>query len=276
MAFKVYVPAQESTVWDNYWNRLSIESNLKNCESDGLLPILEKYLPRDGKILEAGCGLGKWVIFLKRLGYNVQGIDSYQKAVAALKQFDNTLEVSVDNVESLSFKDDSCDAYLSFGVIEHFEKGPEKVLLEAHRILKEDGIIVVEVPCDNPLRRFLRLKNRIAKIIKTPARIIVEGLKLRTRREKPDLRFYEYRYTEKELISYLQKAGFTILGSYPKDDLSPDRSIGLWLDFLKLRKINAPDFYLNNLGVLIKKTLGYCPKFWSACIVVVAKKNQEN
>src|SRR5438132_681624 len=102
MAFKVYVPTTDIG-WGGYWDRTSIEKDLKLCLTDGLLPILQKYLSQTDKALEAGCGLGKWVIFLRRMGYQVYGVDSYHQAITNLKKFDNSLPLKVGKVELLPY-----------------------------------------------------------------------------------------------------------------------------------------------------------------------------
>ena len=256
MAFKSYVPSKSDVSWSNYWSQTSIEDNLKSCETDGLLPILTKYLPAKGKILEAGCGLGKWVIYLGRKGYDIVGTDSFEGAVEALKKYDKDLPVKVDKVEDSTYPNGSYDAYLSFGVMEHFEEGPQRPLREAHRLLKKGGVAIIETPFDNFLRRLVRAIKKFVGRGKVPA----------------GWTFYEYRYTRDELANFVRQAGFRILTTFPKDDMSKDNSIGLWLDFPKLRRSDQPDFVLNFTGKLLKKILSPWPEFWSACVVVVAKK----
>ncbi len=201
-------------------------------------------------MVEAGCGLGKWVIFLSNRGYDISGIDSYPKAVTLLKKYDLKLKVKVDDVANSLLKNSSVDAYLSFGVIEHFEEGPNRPLLEAFRVLKSGGVAIIETPFDNWLRRLRRTWPRNRS----------KGF------------FYEYRYTGEELKKFVSEAGFKVLAVYPKDDLSPERSIGLWLDFPFLRDKNRPNFYLNFLGKGIKKIFSHYPWSYSACVVVAAKK----
>lgn len=271
MAFKNYVPTAQ-VHWEEYWNRTNIEKNLVDCDTDGLLPILEKYLPKKGKILEAGCGLGKWVIYLSKRGHDIWGVDSYKGAIDVLKKFDKKLQVSVDSVEKLKTKSGTISVYLSFGVVEHFEEGPQKPLGEALRVLKNGGIAIIETPCDTPLRKLGRLVDGVKVGIKTPARIFVEGLKLRPKKVAPNKYFYEYHYTSEELRRYVQEAGFKILEVLPKDDLSSQRSIGLWIDYPVLRAKNAPNFHLNFFGRLVKFLLGFVPSLWSCCVVVIGQK----
>ena len=47
------------------------------------------------------------------------------------------------------------DAYLSYGVVEHFPQGPHDAIIEAHRTLKQGALIFMMVPADNPVTRFI-------------------------------------------------------------------------------------------------------------------------
>lgn len=269
MAFKNYVPRKDDAAWGDYWKKLKVGDDVNNCETDGLLSIFDKYLPKKGRILEAGCGLGKWLIFLKeKQKMNIEGVDFYDGAIKAIKKHDPSLKVSVGDVEKLPYKDNSLDCYLSFGVVEHWEQGPQRPLREAFRVLKKDGVAIIETPCNYPLQKL----KRMVRLLKLPAKILVESLGLRPKKISPPQIFYEYHFSPNELESHIKKAGFKILGVYPKDDTSPGRSIGLWLDFPTLRKPGAGEFVLNGTGKTIKKLLSPFPWFWSYCVVVVAKK----
>lgn len=250
MAFKYLLPSKEDGDWGSYWDKTSVVDHLKDCDTDGLLPYFKKYFSKKSKILEAGCGLGKWVIFWQKRGYNIFGIDSHGPTIKILKNYDKKLPVAVGNVEKLDLPDNNIDIYLSFGVIEHWEEGPQKVLREAWRVISLNGLAIIETPLDNGFRRLRRL----------------------IRRRKIKGYFYEYRFTKNELENFVKEAGFEILETGAKDDLNPDRSIGLWSDYPFLQQKNSPNFQLNILGRIIKKFLSPFPWLWSACVVVVAKK----
>lgn len=274
MSFKQLIPVIEEE-WDAYWQRTSVEEELHRAMTDGLRPIFEKFLPKTGRILESGCGLGKWIIRLSEAGYDITGVDTNRYALEKLKKYYPDAKVSIADVRQLPFADESFDTYLSLGVIEHFESGPSAALREAYRVLKKGGVAFIEVPYDSPLRRLSRLVTGIILVSKIPARMLLEFIGIREPRKPRTMRFYEYRYTTDELEQFVRRAGFTLLRTFPKDDLSPERSIALWLDYLSLRKAQEKLFEINMAGKIVKKILeAISPYSYSALIVAVARKEE--
>jgi len=267
MSYKHYV-LDESEDWDTYWSQTSIKQELDKIKTDGLMPIFKKYLKKNSVNLEAGCGLGKWVIGLKKAGYNIIGLDNYVKGLGHIKSHSSTLSLVAGDVASLGLKTNSIDAYISLGVVEHFEAGPQVALEEAYRVLKPGGLALIEVPYDSPLRQLTRAYQKLIHSLKTPARFLVETLKLRSPRPKHPQKFYEYRYTRNELETFVQNAGFKLSKTLPKDDLAPDRSISLWSDFPSLRHPDGTLFKLNQKGSRLKSLLNSFSLFSSPALIV--------
>lgn len=272
MSYKQYVP-DTSEDWDTYWSQTSIDKELSIVKTDGLQPIFKKYLKKDGINVEAGCGLGKWVIDLKQKGYRIIGLDTYVKGLLTLKKYDKQLELVGSDVAKMSYKDNTIDAYISLGVVEHFEEGPQVPLAEAYRAVKPGGIALIEVPFDSPVRQLDRFLFNLKVLLKSPVRILVEQLGIRPKRTQPKKIFYEYRYTVDELKSFCEQAGFELIEMLPKDDMAEDRSIMLWSDFPRLRHTDGNIFHLNSTGVMVKKILDTISSFsYPALIVAVCKK----
>lgn len=272
MSFKQFIP-DVGEEWDAYWKKTSVKDELSLVKTDGLKPIFNKHLLKQNKILEAGCGLGKWIITLSQEGYNIQGVDTNVFALDKLKKHFPKAQVQLADVRELPFEDEIFDAYLSLGVIEHFEKGPQAALKEAYRVLKKDGLAIVEVPFDSPLRKFTRFFNQIKVTAKTPARMLLEIMGVRNKREKIKMRFYEYRFTLRELKAFMDEVGFSDISIEPKDDLDTGKSIALWTDYPKLQNSSGIMFELNNLGRLMKKILDAISPFsYCALIVAIVKK----
>lgn len=272
MSYKQYIPDIDEE-WDDYWKKTSFKKELELVETDGLLPLFKKYLSKKDRTLEAGCGLGKWVIYLSQKGYNITGVDNNKYALKKLNTEYPQVKTKLANVTKLPYKNNYFDAYLSLGVVEHFEEGPQIALKEAYRVLKKSGLAIVEVPFDSPLRQVNRMLTRVIIFIKTPIRILLESVGVRKKRSPINLKFYEYRYTKTELYEFMKKAGFSEIKILPKDDLSGKRSISLWLDFPSLQKTKGKIFELNNKGIIIKKMLALLSPFtFPALVVVLAKK----
>lgn len=157
-----------------------------------------KYLPKAGKIIEAGCGLGYYVLSLARRGYDIEGVEWSRKAVQLIRQRYPKLKVKTGDVRKLTVKDGHYSAYISLGVVEHFQAGPKDYLHEANRVLKPGGVAFVSVPHFNLLRR---IKNLLGYYRGDPS----------------GLDFYQYAFTEAEIDRIIEKAGFKLIDHFRYD-----------------------------------------------------------
>ena len=142
------------------------------CQLQTIEPLFRKYLPKGGQILEAGCGRGRWVLYLRGLGYDVAGIDLADSDLAAARAIDPSAPVERGDVLQAPFPDSSFDAVISLGVVEHFEGGPRQALAEVRRLLKPQGLFLVTVPTQNlvrylvvdPIRTAVNLLRRLSGV----------------------------------------------------------------------------------------------------------------
>jgi SAM-dependent methyltransferase len=237
------------------WSNRQIKGEVDLCERRNLLEVFLRYLPKGERILEAGCGLCAWLIKLEKLGYSIEGIDFDPQVVRRVREYDSQLQVFERDVTSTGYDANTFGAYVSLGVVEHFEEGPEKALAEAYLILKPGGIMILTVPYNNVLR----------KLIYNPLRsIFVMLLRLKN---KP-IHFVEYRYNKRELLSFVAEARFRIIATGYDDFAAPTESMGLWTDWPFLR--SSEQFVLNRFGKALAAIL---PKWLhTSGIYVVAQK----
>jgi len=105
---------------------------------------LEKLIPKGEKGLEIGVGSGR---FAEPLGIQF-GIDPSQKMVEiAVKR---GIKAIVGEGENLPFKDEEFD-YVLLMVTLCFLDDPEKVIKEARRVIKNDGLIIIGIINKNSL-----------------------------------------------------------------------------------------------------------------------------
>lgn len=104
------------------------------------LQILKKFI-KGKKILDVGCGVGVYVDYLSKLGFEAVGVDFVSEfIVKALKNQQGTFLVAA--ADKLPFKNKSFDTVLLFNILEHGDD--KKILAEAKRVAK--GRIIVIVP----------------------------------------------------------------------------------------------------------------------------------
>lgn len=115
--------------------------------------LLSRYLDRgrDLRILDAGCGTGGMLMYLRRFG-SVVGVDVAEDAIALCRRRDLS-QIARASVERLPFGNESFHLIVSFDVIYHRAVVNDRLALdEFHRVLKPGGLLVVRVPAYDWLR----------------------------------------------------------------------------------------------------------------------------
>ncbi len=182
--------------WEDIWDAASIEVENKAVRYPRSLATIHAYipyLPQDAPILEAGSGLSAVVMLLREMGYDVIGLDYAINALHASRAYDPTLRLLAGDVHHLPCADNSLGAYLSFGVLEHFEQGMGPALAEAYRVLQPGGVLVLTIPYPNLVHRLLDWRR---------------GLRGESLLNNDD--FYESTYTRHQLVETVTAAGFTL------------------------------------------------------------------
>jgi ubiquinone/menaquinone biosynthesis C-methylase UbiE len=111
---------------------------------------LEKFIPdlKNKKILDLGCGMGGFLVAMKRREYDIQGLEPNPDycEITKLRGKRYNLEVEVINGfgEKMPFEDHSFNFIYCNDVLEHCED-PEELLKESYRLLKPKGQMYVTV-----------------------------------------------------------------------------------------------------------------------------------
>ncbi len=108
--------------------------------SEETLKLLDKILPRKGKLLDIGCGTGHYAEILNNRKW--YGVDISPESVKIAKKFYKKVKVG-DITKHIPFSNNSFDFVLSLSTLHHvFDYIPETIK-EVRRVLKKGGEFII-------------------------------------------------------------------------------------------------------------------------------------
>ena len=181
--------------WTERWQKQSIDKLVNNkIEKEAEYPILNNYLkrlPKKSRVLDGGCGMGQWTTYYSSKGLKTTGLDISRETIKRLQSKFPDEDFVTGDIRKMKFKSNSFDAYFSWGTFEHFESGLDECFIEAKRVLKNKGWLIITVPYYNAR---LRIKDSFNFGNKSKAKT----------------RFYQWRLTKPELRHELERHGFKV------------------------------------------------------------------
>jgi SAM-dependent methyltransferase len=196
-----YSRAATQEFWSEHWGGEDVDRLVRLASTSPLTVLIEAALPPSGRILEAGCGLGQYVILLRERGRAVTGADWSLDALGRCKRAAPSTPLAAMDLAGLAVKTGALAAYVSLGVVEHDEHGPGAIVAEAARVLAPGGRLLLSVPYWNGTRRLLT-----AWLVREGRRIRVAGGE-----------FYQFAFTRREVRAFLEAHGFRVISFHPYD-----------------------------------------------------------
>ena len=167
-----------------------------------ILKIARKY-KKGGKFLDIGCAAGYFLNLARKYGYDVYGVE-ISKFASSFAREKFKLNVFNGELEDAKFKDDYFDVVSAANVLEHVDD-PEKFLKEIRRIIKKDGLLIIDVPSyvNSP---YYKIAKRISWIFKGEKEV-QKMLKI----DEDKMPYHLYEFSPRNLKKMLEKLGFKLL-----------------------------------------------------------------
>ncbi len=132
-------------------------SNITYLYENRIKQLLAKC-KKKSKILDVGCAYGNLLSFLDKEGFLTFGIDISAFALKRAKKNTSACLVRKDIDNGLPYNNNYFEAIIAQDLIEHLES-PYRFLCEAKRILKKNGLLMIQTPNINSLFEWIFKKN---------------------------------------------------------------------------------------------------------------------
>ena len=195
-----YSASARRDFWTEHWGGHGVSELLAVARASPLTRLITDALPASGVVLEAGCGLGQYVILLRERGWRAAGVDGSVEALITCRRA-AAVPLAASDLRALAVATGAVAAYVSLGVVEHDPEGPDAILAEAHRVLAPGGVLVISVPYLNGVRR-------------------LGGPWIRRQQAAIQGRggaFYQYAFTRGEFLGALRRQRFEPVTASPYD-----------------------------------------------------------
>lgn len=187
--------ASEPQFWPAYWKSASGQFDTRYIPE---YPFLTAHLRPADAVLDIGCGRGDLVRELLKNGYRARGIDFDADSILDSVKHQGHFPYDIGNLNHLPYRDNTFDAVLLAGTIEHVYAGPQKGFSEAYRVLRPGGFLVLTIPYINFVRKLL-----------LPFYFCRDAVMSRYPNER-EKRFFQWVFTYSEVKHMLAAASFSI------------------------------------------------------------------
>ncbi len=195
---------------------LELEERVGRRRSHQFRRFLDSFPDRPGQLLDIGCGYGFFLKMAEERGWEAVGIDLDPKGIAYAKE---RLRVNalLGDLRDVHFPDGSFDLVTLWNVLDH-ASDPVDLLLEVHRVLKDDGRVFIRTP--NAVWQYLsfRVTNSLRRV----------GLgKVFDERPFATFIFHLTNFSHFTLRLVLERSGFITLSTKNSPPIPGDPYLGL-------------------------------------------------
>lgn len=169
------------------YNKIATKYNKTFSNRSNYLDDFLKYVPKKGKILDIGCGVGVDSSYIKSKGYIPTGIDISKKMLEIAKKKNPQVDFRLGDMRKLNFKNDSYNGIIASYSLIHIPKNEVSgIISNLYKILKKGGIIYLglqsgkscEIFIDEPFKHGESLFLNIMSLKEIKVILEKEGFKI--------------------------------------------------------------------------------------------------
>lgn len=193
--------------WDNSYNNLSELGIGKFFKQRAINTARFREIVHDkeSRILDVGCGSGKFLISLMENGFrNLSGIDPERELT---RNIPSQIKIVNCPAEQILFDDNSFDIVFIYGVLHHL-KGKDawfKSFNEINRVLKHGGYLFIIEPCSRFVYKALELSLKVFGFASDPIRMLGEMIKEESRE------LYDFMDNYKIYERFIYEKGYEVI-----------------------------------------------------------------
>lgn len=202
---------KEITDWDSAYKYKPYVEREPHPEISAFLSMLQGS--GLDNVLDLGCGDGRHLIFLSKMGMRTIGLDKslwgLRRSKSWLVQDDLSYYLACGDMITLPFSDSCFDAVISIQVIHHnLAQAVKGTIKEVSRVLRKGGYFLLSVPNYKPDERWERDYIEVEPYTYVPQ----EGF---------EVGIVHHLFTKERMVEYL--SGFSVL--WVKDDLKTNKHL---------------------------------------------------
>lgn len=143
---KEIIKMYKNSSYSNSWGKIlsnKTEFKFNQTKFENIFQDLKKFKKIKGKLLDIGCAVGQFLDIFKKKGWQTFGIElnDFERKISQKKGH----KVFGEKIEANFLPKNKFDVVSILEVLEHVYD-PKKVLKSIHRVLKNDGLLIIVVP----------------------------------------------------------------------------------------------------------------------------------
>jgi alkylated DNA repair protein alkB family protein 8 len=179
------------------------------------LKFLFDYLKKGDKVLDLGCGNGRFYPWFQEKGVAYVGIDFSSSLIEIAKKKFPEGKFYLGNALELPFKNNEFDVLFAIALLHHIPSNELrlKVILEAKRVLKKKGILVLTVWNLWQKRYFKYILSEFKKKILGKSELDFKDCYIPWNKGEVKVQRYCHAFTLRELKKLIIKSDFKLISS---------------------------------------------------------------